>query len=687
MTQLKYPPTRTVNIKESHAGVEFIDPYRWLEEDTDEVHRWQTSQGQLAADYVREWHSFEAVKGSVEHFLVDRVTTVPHYVGDKWFRIDKMKGATQISVVVSDTPYGNGRILFDPSYENTKNPPFLSWISPSPDGRILAVGVCADGSENNTIRLVDVDTGGLLQDPPLQVLMDSWTGGVCWLPDSSAFYFLALEGEKQDFRKHILYHRLVDGTQAHVEIPLSNLDPQEYMLVTVDSQGRYLVANYGLITPRPIALRDLNVPDSNWRPFITSEVGAVAGHVVDNYFIAITDVYAPRGRIVAIPLDTENPNDPVNWTELVPESEAVLRSITPVGEWIYVTELVDTYSRIRIFDRTGKPIGEVPLPGKGAVTEQPFHMVNLIPKGHPDEYLFAFSTLTESWGVYRHRLGENVIETLQSPQVKIENAIVEDHWATSSDGTKIPYHIVFLTDIDYSKPQPTLIYAYGGYNVPWLPQFPGAMAAFVAAGGVYVHGHLRGGAEFGLDWWQAGRMENKPNCYKDLYAIAEDLIGNGQTTSQKLAMTGASNGGLMAGVALTQRPDLWKVVVPRVPVLDLMGACRHFYGRHAIEIEYGNPDDPEAIRRMAGYSPYHLIKDGSKYPAVFIDAGDTDPRCPPWHARKFGARMQAANEGDTAVLIRIWENVGHGCATARDIQILEYAEWLSFVMWHLDMKL
>jgi prolyl oligopeptidase len=212
------------------------------------------------------------------------------------------------------------------------------------------------------------------------------------------------------------------------------------------------------------------------------------------------------------------------------------------------------------------------------------------------------------------------------------------------------------------------------------------MAAFVAAGGVFVHAHLRGGGEFGLEWWQSGRMSRKQNGYDDLYAIAEDMIAAGLCTPRTLAVTGGSNGGLMAGVALTQRPELWAVVVPRVPVLDLVGACRDPYGRQAVMEEMADIEDPAEVLRLTTFSPYHLVRDGVSYPAVFLDAGDTDPRCPPWHARKLAARLQAATSSNAPILLHIWENVGHGWATDKDVAIIQNAEWLAFTLRHLGVE-
>jgi prolyl oligopeptidase len=675
-----YPKTRTEDVVDERAGIEFPDPYRWLESDTDEVREWQRAQGELAAAYVRDWPHFDALRDSVSRFSAARFGSVPRFAGGRWFRMTQREGSEAQLPVVAEEPFGEGRVLFDPSTESADQPALVTWISPSPDAGTLALGVCTDGSEANTIRLVDVATGELLPDPPPQLLMDNWTGGAQWLPDSSGFFFLAVE--RATMKRQVMLHRRlpVPGTEP-TSLPVS----RDYTQVTVSAEGRWAVAHHALMEPNPIAVLDLSDPRADWRPFVSDAGGTLAGHVIGDCYYAVTSIDAPRGRVVAIPLDSVNPDDSAAWIEIVPESEAAIRSLTPVGDRLYVNELVDTFSHVRVFDTQGKPQGEVPLPGRGAIDEMPFPLMNLSPEGHPGEFLFAYSSLVQSWGVYRHRPGAAEIETLEEPAVRLEGAVFDSRWATSEDGTKIPFHVLRLEETDTSRPQPTLIYAYGGFNAPWLTVFPNAMASFVAAGGIYVHGHLRGGGEFGLEWWQGGRMENKQNCYDDLYAIAEQLFASGVTTRDLLGVTGGSNGGLMSGVAITQRPDLWRVVIPRVPLLDVIGSCRDPYGLGATTAEFGDPRDPEQVRRLASFSPYHLVEDGATYPAMFIDAGDTDPRCPAWHARKFTARMQAANASDQPMLVRIWENVGHGWATPREIQVTENTEWLAFVMRQLGM--
>lgn len=670
---------------DSLAGVSFPDPYRWLEGNDEEVRQWQRAQADLASAHVCEWPHFGQLRELVARCNVAPRAALPRYMAGRWFRMHWPEGAAHAQVLVSEDPMGAGPILFDPRIANPAQPPFVSWISPSPDGAILALGLCRDGSETNTITLIDTASGRSLPGAPAAQLMDNWTGGVHWLPDSSGFFFTAIAGAAADFRQTVYLHRLA-SSQNPLPVEVSWSREKDWRMVVVSRDGCHAVALEGLTHPIPIAIAKLGKAPPHWRPFVTDLVGTLAGHIVDGQYIAVTDVGARRGRLVAVSLDSDTPNDPASWQELVPESEATLRTVTPVGDTLYLTEFLDTYARVRCVDKQGNVLGEVPMPQRGAVGELPFPLMNLVAKGHPTQYLFAFSSFMSSWAVYRHVSPSGSIELLKDSEIRLADVVVEDNWATSMDGTRVPYHLVRRADVDASTPQPTLVYAYGGFNVPLVPQFPGPMAAVVAAGAVFVHAHLRGGAEFGHTWWQGGRMSQKQNCYDDLYAIAEDLISANRSTANLLALSGGSNGGLMAGVALTQRPELWRVVVPRVPMMDLIGACREAYGRMCIQMEYADVTVPDEVRRLARFSPYHLIQDGMPYPAVFIDAGDTDPRCPPWHARKFAARLQSAVAGTTPVLLHVWENVGHGWASDKAIAVKEHTEWLAFVLRHLNFQ-
>lgn len=683
MSKLPYPTANPGDDVEVAAGVVFPDPYRYLEQENSDVHAWQAAQNRLTDEYVGGWDQYPAVAASVRRFFVDRIADLPRYVAGQWFRAVQSTDVLPPAIVVSSEPYGLGREITLCWSHVDQQSAFLSWISPSPNGQIIAVGVCSDGSEKNRICLIDSSSGRQLPNAPPQVLMDAWMGGACWMPDSTGFYFLALEGEARDFRQVLMFHSLVSGEQSDAGIPLPLARSPDYTLVSLSPDRRWLLASNGLQAPRPVAVRDLAKPDSQWRTFLTKSAGPITGVCLNGRFIGVTNIDAPRGRLVSIALDADDPDDQSQWRELLAESDFVLRAVRAIGDYLYISGFLDAYSRIRVFDHFGTLIADVPLPSKGAVAEPLFPLMNQAPVGHPLEYYFIFSSLTESWGVYRHCPGAATVEVVRPAQVRIENATVQDHWAVSADGVRVPYHTVSLDDPG-KLPRPALIYAYGAFNLALLPEYPGAMAAFIAAGGIFVHGHIRGGAELGLAWWHAGRLKNKENCFKDLYAIAEDLISKGLTTKDRLAMTGRSNGGLMAAVAATQRPELWRAIVSQVPVSDLIRMFRDPYTGHMAAAEYGNPDDPDEIKRMAQFSPYHLIREGVDYPAVFIDAGATDARCPPWHARKLAARWQNC-AGERPVLLRVRENAGHGFATPKAMQLSGYTAWLAFLMRELSM--
>ncbi len=682
-----YPPAPRGDDVEVLAGLEFPDPFRALEDGRDPaVADWQRAQAELADGYTDGVPGLDRLRDRVALYSEEKVASIPRYAGGRWFRADQPEhGAARI--VAADEPTGAGEVVFDASAhpDSQGRTPFVSWSSPSPDGRSLAVGLCYDGSEANTIRIVDVGSGRLLDDRPPHVLMDNWMGGAQWLADASAFYYVALDGPRTAFALRIFRHDIGEPARPEPEpVPLLSTDGLDYVGVFVSRDGRWVVAGQGLVRPKPVAVLDL-YGDDRWRPFLTDVDATVTGHVIGDEYVALTDHDAGRGRVVAIPLTLEPNPDPATWRTVVAESDAVLRSVTPVGDTIYLTSLADTYARVRVVGLDGADLGQVPLPGRGALAEPSFPLMKALPSGHPDEYLFGFSSLTESWGVHRHRPGDDGIETLRSPKVRLD-AVVDDLWATSADGTRVPYHVVRRPDVPADSPRPTLVYAYGGYNVPHVPRFPRGMAAFADAGGVLVHGHIRGGAEFGLDWWRGGRMRNKPNCYADLFAIAEDLIGRGRTTTGQLAVTGGSNGGHMTGAAVTLRPDLWRAAVPRVPILDLLGACRETYGRGAVAEELADPDDPGDVAVLASISPYQLVRDGTPYTAVYLDVGDTDARCPAWHGRKFAARLQEASSSDRPIFLRVWENAGHGWATPKDVEVRENTAWLAFVIDQLGLS-
>lgn len=680
--RLKYPAARTDDVHDSAAGVSFPDPYRWLEDESEESAAWQRTENALTDEFVKEWPHFARLRELVGRYVADgtgspnwMVDPPPRFAGGRWFRLDRPAAHAypeQAVITVSDTPGEHGRVLYDP---NTDGDRHVSWIAPSPDGRIVAAGVCVGGSELGEIRLFDVDTGYRLPDrvphPTVGPLVTPQ-----WLADSSGFFYTAGDTSAETFTFAVYLHQV--GSE-----PATDPEPvraPDAPLVQVAADGRRAVLSG--VWPLPRYFCDL--PRREWRPFVRNVNASVSGVIDGDRYVAVTDHDAPRGRLVAIPFDSADPDDPAGWLELVPESGRVLEKVRLVGDRLVVAGSVDAEARAWVYDRDGRELEEVPLPGVGALPNDALPHAALTPDGHPDDYVFVFSAPRSSPGLYRYRLGSGRLETLRAPHVTLPGVSVDLRWAVSADGTRVPYHLVLPEGGSGEGPVPTLITAYGGGRVAWPPQYPGPLAAFVASGGALAISHQRGGSDLGSAWADAGRVANKQNSYDDLYAVAEHLVSTGLTTTDRLAVTGWSNGGIMAGAALTQRPDLWAAVVSQCPILDLIGSHRHPCARFAIGAEFGDLDDPDDVRRLAGMSPYQLIEPGADYPWCYVHAGAADMACPPGQIRKFIARIQAGGSPAPA-LLRVWDDVGHGMSSGRSAAILHTTYWLAFVMRRLQM--
>ncbi|TYB65263.1 prolyl oligopeptidase family serine peptidase [Nonomuraea sp. PA05] len=494
---------------------------------------------------------------------------------------------------------------------------------------------------------------------------------------------------RMPLRWRLFFHRIGQPPPTDPE-PLNI--PHMYAIPKISRDGRWAVLQVDHLRPRPHFLARLDEPPTpdepswQWREFITDTEHLYKGVLAGDSYVAVTTAGAPRGRLVRIPLDS--PGDPDTWTELIPGGDAVLTGVTLAGDRLVLGELVDTVSRIRVLDLDGKEAGEVPLPGPGSVSSIAQGVVALGVMdqviGCEDAITFGYTSYTQSPTVYHYALATGALTKLQGAGHTLPGLVTTRIWATSADGTRVPCTLVHRADLDRSRPQPTLIHAYGGFNVAELSSYLGPLAAFVEAGGVYAHAHVRGGGEFGLQWWEAGRLHVKQNSFNDLYAIAEQLIADGITAPDRLAVQGASNGGLLAGVAVTQRPDLWRAAVCGAPKLDLMRVTRDPIGTAATLPEYGNPNDPADAPVLMGYSPYHHVRPGTPYPAILLDAGANDPRCPAWHSRKFAARTQSATTSPHPVLLRVWEGAGHGGASWSTI-VEQQTYWLAFVMRELDL--
>jgi len=673
------------------GGITFEDPYQWLESTTEETTQWQSAQDDAAREYIRAWPGWWTLRDAVERSTKSgRGFVFPAYHDGLWISGRDLSGASRIlegqelaTVQVLDGPAGRAiETLLDLNEFPHSKPILLGGLALSPDKRLMSYSILEGGGEKPVIRIVNRTTGEVLLDglgvaytPPLVC------GSVpTWLPHSDTLFYIALviEGATPALR---LFRFHLGEAPPHCAEPLEVNDPVLMPRFTHD--GRFLLVMGGLVQSRPHYTLDTNDPDGPFVPFLKDVVGKFKGDIVGDRYICVTDDDAPRGRVLSIPLRT--PADRSSWRELVPESDVLLTDVVAVGERLVLCEVADAASRLRVMLPDGTIEGEIPLPGQGLVSTAPgaalqlFTAMDTVARGDAGEIVFGFTSFGQSPSLHRCDVASRKVELLAEPAARIDDLATRRMWATSKDGTRVPADIIHRSTLDLSRPRPTLIHAYGGFNMALMPAYIGHLERFVDAGGVYVTAHLRGGGEYGTEWWRQGRMAAKQNVFDDLYAVCEQLIADGVTRPNRLAFQGGSNGGLVAGVAITQRPDLFRAVVAQVPLLDCLRA-----GRFALVMEFGDPENPTDAQVLAAYSPYHNIREAS-YPAVLLDAGENDPRCPPWHARKMAARLQAANLSDHPILLRVWRDSGH-VGGSKSTQLDQSADWLAFVMQELDME-
>jgi prolyl oligopeptidase len=673
-------PTPRRPISRTVGGITFEDPYAWLEEDTPEVLAWQAEQTARTVEDLRAWPHLDRLRELVTPYVGRQFVFAPLHRGKHWFRMGfNDRGAT---LEVSAGPAESGSVLINPAaLAGDDRPVSLDWFYPSPDGGHVAFGVSFAGDEQSVLHVIETETGKVL---PERIHFTS-VATVSWMPDGKGFFYSGGHApDWVDADKQLFFHRLGDTQVGEPE----DITVREAYCVfpQVSPNGHWLAAVTSEMDPRPDFIREL--PDGRWRKFLLDVKGRGHGVFAGDTYIAIITEGAPRGRLVAVPVETSD--DRSTWKVLIPEGDGVVLSVELVGDRLVVTELVDTYARLKVLDLEGRVEDVVELPGRGTVlqlaasghylTASPWMGMNVSPG--VDEFTFVFSTFTRSPALYLYDLRMRRLTELSMPEVANGHIAVHDRTATASDGATVRYSVIHRSDLDTTSRQPTLIYGYGGWNISFIPSYLGIFTPFVEAGGVFVFAHLRGGGELGEDFWRDGRLANKQHTYDDLYAVAEDLVRRGTTDNGRLGVVGASNGGLLTGVAVTQRPDLWRAVCSMVPLYDMLAFTRDSYTATCV-LEYGDPQDPDDAKVLYRYSPYHNVREQTSYPATLIYCGAGDMRCLPWQSRKLAARLQAANRSEHPILLRVVEQGGHLTVMNEPAQI---AEWLGFLMRELGLE-
>jgi prolyl oligopeptidase len=669
-------PAATPQPKSVRFGrVSYMDSFQWLEEESPESLRWQSEQDKLA----QEWLGSQPSRARIKNLMADNPRLnfdVPQHYNGRWFRQRTPENQDFAVVEVADALEGPWRRIVDLNEMYRGEPLSFGAFVVSPDGRKVLYAFAAGGREDYQWRVIDVDTGRVLLDAIKQVrpLFPAFT------PDSKAIYYSAYDPAGSMTQVKV-YRQVLGEEPVTRPEDIETTHPVVWATRAADKRHMILLADH--LNPRPDYIRD-EVSGRPWQPFLKGEAFLIRGDIIGDQYVAITNDNAPCGRLVSIPLAT--PRDRSTWKELVPPSENVLASMLVVDNHVVLHDLVDCYSRIRVFSADGRLKGELPLPARGAVSFTHYGLFNFAPSiwaGKDGDLLFPFSTLAQSPATYKANVHTLKVEALGKPAVKID-AVIHDYAATSADGARVPYRVVARAGLDLSRPQPAIIHGYGGFGVSIIPGWTASFfGPWIRAGGVLVLAHLRGGGELGPDMWHNGRLQHKQNSFNDVYAIAEDLIRRNISAPSQLGFTGGSNGGVVAATAAVQRPELFRAILPQSPITDILARARDPITM-AATLDYGDPNDPEMSEVLLAWSPYQNIKDGVSYPALYLECGKNDPRCPAWHGRKMAARMQQASKAPYPALLRVRADAGHGVVGVEAQRELD-ADFMTFFVAELGL--
>jgi prolyl oligopeptidase len=675
--QLTYPATRRGEQVDDYHGTQIADPYRWLEDlDSPETRAWVEAQNQVTHAWLGQVASRERIRQRLTQLWNYERYGLPHKRGGRYFYTKNDGLQNQSAVYVIDRLDGPPRLLIDPNTLSADGTVALANWFVSDDGRYMAYGLAGAGSDWQEWHVLDVATGRKLPDHLKWIKFSR----VSWLPDGSGFYYSRYDepppGEKYtgaNYYQKLFFHKLGEE-QSKDTLVYERKDEKEWGFDgDVTDDGQYLIIGVwrGTEPKNQVFYKSLATPDS---PVIELITGWDAEYeFVDNdgpVFWFVTDSEAPLRRVIAV--DTRK-SEREAWSEVIPESKDTLQSASVVGEHFVLEYLKDATSAVRVFDLKGQHVRNVELPGIGSAG-------GFAGKRNDAETFYSFTSYTVPGSIYRYDVATGKSTLFREPKVAFDPSRYETKqvFYESKDGTRVPLMIVSKKGLKLDGTSPTILYGYGGFNVSQTPGFSVSTIAWLEMGGVYAVANLRGGGEYGRAWHEAGMLERKQNVFDDFLAAAEWLIANRYTSPQKLAIRGGSNGGLLVGAAITQRPDLFAAAVPAVGVMDMLRYHKFTIGWAWVS-EFGSSDDSQQLRSLLAYSPLHNLQPGTKYPATLITTGDHDDRVVPAHSYKFAAALQAAQAAKQPTLIRIETRAGHGAGTPTSKLIDSATDVLAFL--------
>jgi prolyl oligopeptidase len=680
---LAYPSAKKVEQVDDYHGVKVADPYRWLEDtDSADTHAWVEAENKVTFGYLDQIPYRKAIHERLMKLWNFERYGVPEKQGGRYFYQHNTGLQNQSVLLVADALAAEPRLLLDPNTLSADGTVALSGQAVSDDGKLLAYGIAASGSDWNEWHVRDVDTGKDLSD----VLKWVKFSGASWSKDGKGFFYSRYDEPKAgaplrdaNYFQKLYYHRL--GTaQAEDQLIYERPDNKEMGFAgVVSDDGHYLIIHVwqGTSPRNRLYYKDLTKADA---PVVKLLDDFDAEYTfLDNdgeVFWLKTDLDAPRGKIIAI--DTRHP-ERANWKTVVPQGADKLDSANVVNDSFILNYLKDARTEVRVHALDGKLLRTIDLPGIGTAA-------GLGGKRTDKETFYAYTGFTSPTTIYRYDPVAGKSSVFREPKVDFDPSRYETKqvFYNSQDGTRVPMFLTYKKGIKLDGQNPTLLYAYGGFDISLTPAFSVGNLVWLEMGGIYAQPNLRGGGEYGEEWHLAGTKQHKQNVFDDFIAAAEWLIANHYTSTPKLAIRGGSNGGLLVGACLTQRPDLYGAALPAVGVMDMLRFHKFTIG-WAWTSDYGSSDDPDMFKAIYAYSPLHNLKAGTKYPPTFITTADHDDRVVPGHSFKFAATMQADQAGPAPVLIRVETKAGHGAGKPISKQIEETGDAWAFLAYNLKM--
>ncbi len=677
-------------LEETLHGVKIVDNYRWLEDGTShDTQKWVAEEMAYTNAVLDPLPGRDAIHQRLTELLSIGSLTAPQ-IGGKYYFYTRREGMQNQPVLyvreggAEAKSNAKDRVLLDVNQLAADGTIALDWYQPSENGKYLAYGTSPSGSEMSTLHIIETKTGNQLPD----TIERTRACSIAWMPDNSGFYYTRYpkKGDVPDgqemYNRHIFYHDLGTDPETDLKIFGEGRDPEDWPSVSLDNDGRLLLITVEQgWTKTELFLMDLKKRTPPTR-ITTGKNFLYSGSIYNGRVYIVTNEDAPRYRVFVTEAgDYERDN----WKEIIPQTDAVLQGAAVWGGKIFAQYEHNATSQLKVFDIAGDKISDLSLPALGTVFGSDG-------KWNRDEIFYGFLSFTVPPTVYRYDLktkATTLWAKVDAPSINPSAYEVNQEWFHSKDGTRVPMFIVNKKGLKKDGHNPTLLTAYGGFNVSLTPNFSRTAYLWMEHGGVYAVANLRGGAEFGEDWHRAGMLDKKQNVFDDMIAAAEHLIAEKYTDTNHLAIQGGSNGGLLMGAMITQRPDLFRAVVCQVPLLDML-RYQNFQIAKLWIPEYGTADNPDQFKWLYAYSPYHHVKEGTEYPAILFMTADTDTRVDPMHAKKMAAEMQAEAKNGTSktrpILLRIESKAGHGAGKPVTKQIEEFTDVYSFLFWQLGVK-